>query len=147
MPYVVRKYNTLMGGTDHQDQNANKYRILIRTKKGQWPLFSWGIDVTIQNSWLLFRTSHPRWSLFEFRGYIVRCLLELNGRALYNQDLVIPKMDIPKELILSEQWHLVDDDPLKKAHRCKVCNLKTQMICTTCKVHLHMKCFSTYHTP
>ena len=119
MPYVVHKYNTSMGGTDRQDQNVNKYRISIRTKKWWWPLFSWGIDVTIQNAWLLFRASHPRWSLLEFRRYVVRCLLEINGRARYNQDVAIPKWDIPKELRLSEQRHLVDDDP------CKVCNLKT----------------------
>ena len=33
VPYVVHKYNTSMGGTDRQDQNVNKYRISIRTKK------------------------------------------------------------------------------------------------------------------
>ena len=27
----------------------------------------------------------------------------------------IPKKDIPKELRLSEQWHLVDDDPFEKS--------------------------------
>ena len=102
MPYVVHKYNTSMGGTDRQDQNVNKYRISIRTKKWWWPLFSWGIDVTIQNAWLLFRASHPRWSLLEFRRYVVKCLLEINGRARYNQDAAIPKRDILKELILSE---------------------------------------------
>ena len=63
MPYVDHKYNTSMRGTDRQDQNVNKYRISIRTKKWWWPLFSWRIDVTIQNGWLLFRSSHPRWSL------------------------------------------------------------------------------------
>ena len=46
----VPLYNTSMGGTDHQDQNVNKYRISIRTKKGWCPLFSQGIDVTIQNA-------------------------------------------------------------------------------------------------
>ena len=81
MPYVVHKYNTSMGGTDRQDQNVNKYRISIHTKKWWWPLFSWGIDVTKQNAWLLFRASHPRWSLLEFRRYVVKCLLEINGTA------------------------------------------------------------------
>ena len=83
---------------------------------------------------------------FEFRQYIARCLLEINGKVRYNQVVAIPKRDIPKELRLSEQQHLVDDDSLKKARHCKVCNLKTQVICTTCKVHLDVKCFSTYHT-
>ena len=146
MPYVVHKYNTSMRGTDHEDQNVNKYRISIRTKKWWCPLFLWGIDVTIQSAWLLFRASHPRRSLLEFRRYVVRCLLEINGSVRYNQGEAIPKRDIPKELRLSEQRHLVDDDPLRKAHHCKVCNLKTQVICTTCKVHLGVKSFSFYHT-
>ena len=73
MPYVFHKYNTSMGGNDRQDQNVNKYRISICTKQWWWPLFSWAIDVTTQNAWLLFRASHPRWSLLEFRRYVVRC--------------------------------------------------------------------------
>ena len=32
MSYVFHKYNTSMGGTDSQDQNAN-YRISVRTRK------------------------------------------------------------------------------------------------------------------
>ena len=51
--------------------------------------------------------------------------VEINGRSRYNHEVSIPKKDIPKELRLSEQRHLVDDDPLKKVRRCKVCNLKT----------------------
>ena len=94
--------NTSMGGTDHQDQNINKYRVSIHTKKWWWPLFSWRIDVTMQNVWLLLRASHPRWSLLEFRRYVFSCLLEINGRACYNQDVAIPKRDIPKEFRLSE---------------------------------------------
>ena len=118
----------------------------MRTKKWWRPLFSWGIDVTIQNAWLLFRASHPSWSLLEFRRYVARCMHEINGTARYNRDAAIPKRGIPKELIMSDQQHLVDDDPLKKASCCKVCNIKTQAICTTCKVHLHVECFATYHT-
>ena len=36
-------------------------------------------------------------------------------QARYNQDAAVPKRTIPKKLRLSEQQHLVDDDPLKKA--------------------------------
>ena len=50
MSYVVHKYDTSMRDTDRQDQNVNKYKISIRTKKWWWHLFSWGIDVTIQNA-------------------------------------------------------------------------------------------------
>ena len=40
IPYVVHKYNTSMGCINRQDQNVNKYKISIRTKKWWWPLFS-----------------------------------------------------------------------------------------------------------
>ena len=86
----------------------------MRTKKWWWPLFSWGSDVTIQNSWLLFRAFHPSWSLLEFRWYVFRCLLEINGTARYNQDATIPKKSLSKALRMKEQQHLVDDDPLRK---------------------------------
>ena len=33
MLYVVHKYNISMGSTDRQDQNVNKCRILMGTKK------------------------------------------------------------------------------------------------------------------
>ena len=45
-----------MGGTDRQDQNVNKHRIAIRGKKWYWCMFTWLIDVTVQNAWLLPRT-------------------------------------------------------------------------------------------
>ena len=140
MPYVVHKYNTSMGGTGRQNQNAN-YRISMRTRKWSWSLFSRGIDVTIQNAWLLFRASHPSWSSLEFRRHVAWCLLEINGTVRYNQDATISKRSIPKELGLSEQQHLVDDDPLKKGRHGKVFNLKMQVVCTTSKVPLHINCF------
>ena len=93
MPCVAHRYNNSMGGTHREDQKVNKYRISMRTKKWRWPLFSWGIDVKIQNVWLLFRASHPRWSLLELRRHVVRCLLEINGRAQYNQDVAWPTKD------------------------------------------------------
>ena len=70
----------------------------------------------------------------------------MNDTAHCNQDIAIPKRSIPKELRLSEQKYLVDDDPLKKACRYKVCNLKIQVICSTFKVHFYVKCLPIYHT-
>ena len=70
--------------------------------------------------------------------------VEINGRSRYNQEVSIPKRDIPKELRLSEQRHLVDDDPLKKAQSVQ---RKNPSDLHNMKVHLHVKCFSTYHTP
>ena len=111
-----------------------------------WHLFPLGIDPTMQNPWLLVRAGYPRWSLLEFRWYVLRCLLEINCTQCYYQEVAVPKRGIPKEVKLSKQQHLIDNDPLKKLRHYKACNLKLQMICTTCKFHLHVKCFSTYDT-
>ena len=143
MPYVVSVYNQAMGGTDRQDQNINKYRVNIRSKKWWWPLFSWGIDVTIQNAWILFRLVNPTWSLVKFRRYIARALLETNG----SPSLVGRIQSRPSECIRrSSRPHYAGDEPQKIARRCKLCGLKTIVVCTTCNVHLHVKCFLVYHT-
>ena len=134
MLYVVYKDNTSIGCTDRKDQNENKYRISMRTKILSWPLFSWAIDVTIQNAWLLFRASYPNRSLLEFRRHLARCLVKVNGTARYNQDTAIIKRSISKDLRLSEQRYLVDNDLWKNASRCKAGNTKTQVICTTSKL-------------
>ena len=42
-----------MGGTDYQDQHVNNYCSGIRGKKRWFPLFTWLVDVSIQNTWLL----------------------------------------------------------------------------------------------
>ena len=37
------------------DHNCNAYRIGIRGKKGWWSIFTWGVDVSMQNSWNMYR--------------------------------------------------------------------------------------------
>ena len=48
-------YNKFMGRIDLMDHNCNAYRIGIRGKKGWWSIFTWGVDVSMQNSWILYR--------------------------------------------------------------------------------------------
>ena len=57
----------------------------------------------VQNVWLLLRVSRPSWSLLEFRRYIIRCLLEIQRTARYNQNAAIPKRSILRDLRPSEQ--------------------------------------------
>ena len=50
IPKAVSNYNRNMGGTDQMDQNINAYRIGIRGKKWWWSIFTWTIDVSVQNA-------------------------------------------------------------------------------------------------
>ena len=52
-PFAVQQYNSGMGGTDRMDQNINAYRVAIRGKKWWWYIFTWVLDASLQNAWLL----------------------------------------------------------------------------------------------
>ena len=58
--HVVERYNKTMRGTDRQDQHINNYRTGIRGKKWWFLLFTWLVDVSIQNAWLLGRKASCR---------------------------------------------------------------------------------------
>ena len=79
MPFAIQLYNKFMGGTDRQDQNINKYRIAIRSKKWWWALFSSGIDATVQNAWLLKRKTNPKYMLVDFLRDIVWSYFSVHG--------------------------------------------------------------------
>lgn len=49
-PAIIAKYNTHMGGVDRMDKDVARYRIGIRGKKWWWPIFTWLLDVAINNS-------------------------------------------------------------------------------------------------
>ena len=70
--YIVEQYNKIMGGTDRQDQHVNSYRSGIRRKKWWFPLFTWLVDVSIQNEWLLGRVADCKDcdNLLTFRRYV-----------------------------------------------------------------------------
>ncbi|XP_068231969.1 piggyBac transposable element-derived protein 3-like [Palaemon carinicauda] len=78
-PKIVQEYNQHMGGTDRQNQNVNKYRIGIRGKKWYWCIFTWLIDVTEQNAWLLHKKSGWGLSQFEFKEHIAQTYLTRIG--------------------------------------------------------------------
>ena len=57
-PFMIRHYNSTMGGVDRTDQNIGKYRTVIRCKKWWWPLFSYCLDLSVQQAWHLYRSTN-----------------------------------------------------------------------------------------
>lgn len=47
---VALQYNRFMGGVHRMDENIANYRVAIRSKKWWWPLFAFGIDMTVHNA-------------------------------------------------------------------------------------------------
>lgn len=54
-PNLIKNYSENMGETDRMGQNIAYYCTSLRSKKWYWPLFIWGLDVSVQNAWLLYR--------------------------------------------------------------------------------------------
>lgn len=84
-----------MGGTDQMDANLNVYRIGIRGKKWWWPIFTWLVDVCVQNAWIIYKNLHPDISQLVFRREITQVYLKKfqnlpksSGRPLHIQRIV-----------------------------------------------------------
>ncbi|XP_054729248.1 piggyBac transposable element-derived protein 3-like [Anastrepha obliqua] len=75
-PHLIGAYNQSMGGTDLMDAHINNYRIGIRSKKWWWPIFTWLIDVSVNNSWILMRKSGRNISQLDFRREIAQTYLK-----------------------------------------------------------------------
>jgi hypothetical protein len=146
-PLVVSTYNNNMGGTDLMDENINRYRISIRGKKWWWCIYTWLIDVTVQNAWILYKTSHKKdkMSQLELRRIIVTNYL------LKYQDL--PKTKGRPTVVNSDKrydgtQHYVVNVPDGKRRRCSYenCNGKGRTMCNKCDKGLCISCFVPFHT-
>ncbi|XP_025202907.1 piggyBac transposable element-derived protein 3-like [Melanaphis sacchari] len=54
-PIVIEVYNSHMGGVDLIDSMIARYRIIMRSKKWYIKIFFHLLDVTVVNSWLLYK--------------------------------------------------------------------------------------------
>ena len=69
-----------MGGTDRMDQNIHAYRVSIRGKKWWcWCLFTWLLDVSITNAWILFQAKKEALPQIDFKRAIVHSYLNSFG--------------------------------------------------------------------
>ncbi|KAL4082635.1 hypothetical protein QTP88_029696 [Uroleucon formosanum] len=153
-PLMIGEYNKYMGGTDLMDQNISTYRIGIRGKKWWWPIFTWLIDMCINNAWILQKKVKPNISQLQFRREIVRMLLTKYGTA--------PKVEgrpstsisslscnrVSDDVRYDGKEHLVIPTPQKKRRRCagERCSSSGRTMCWKCNVGLCVECFKLFHT-
>ena len=60
-PNVVREYNKFMGGVDLSDMLIELYRIDMPLKKWYMRIIFYLIDMSVSNSWLVYRRSNPEY--------------------------------------------------------------------------------------
>lgn len=138
-----------MGGTDRMDENLSYYRISVRGKKWWWPLFTWLIDVNVQNAWFLIRKSVKDISQLDFRREIVSTYLRKYavapqiGRTPASRASNLTQR-VNKELRFDGIGHLVVPS---KRRRCSLKNCKStaRTECTKCQVGLSIPYFADYH--
>lgn len=153
-PLIIGEYNKYMGGTDLMDQNISTYRIGIRGKKWWWPIFTWLIDVCVNNAWILHKKKMPNISQLQFRREIVKTLLvkygttpKVGGRPSTSISSVSCNR-ISDDVRYDGINHLVIPTSEKKRKRCagEGCNSSIRTMCLKCNVGLCIECFRIFHT-
>ena len=149
-PRTIAAYNSCMGGVDRLDQNVGAYRITIRMKKWWWPLLRYLVDVSIQNSWLLYRKSgshrHRPLTQLQFRRDLVQSLFRKYGTERAVENIArAPRLcrAVPDDVRRDGLHHY--QGVLESTRRCALCKKNTAKQCLKCRVPLHDKCVVAFH--
>lgn len=150
-PALVGEYNKFMGGTDLMDENINRYRVSVRSKKWWWSIFSWTLDVCYQNAWYLYNMSHqPKMSQLEFkRAVAVNYLKTYGTQPQVGGRPALRPQSAPafEELRYDRIDHFIIQNYGNKRRRCagSHCNSQVRTGCKKCDVGLCIPCFLPFH--
>ena len=150
-PGTIDRYNRFMGGVDRLDQNIGYCRIQIRGKKWYWSLYSFCVDSACQNAWQLHRkmaaqSGETSLDYLNFRRKIVQTYLM---KFKLDTALGRPKSSKPIEARVPLSVRLDNvNHYLASADqgRCAVCKKNSRKHCQKCRVNLHEKCWSVFHS-
>lgn len=169
-PNIVKEYNSCMGGVDLLDSFIGRNKIKIRSKKWYMRMFYHLLDVTITNSWILYKrvnvqrgTDTKLLTLADFRVKLGETLCKFGSVARH---VGRPSTEISKKIELKRKRHSSCPLPPKEARldkldhcpiwaekrlRCKVpkCKGYTFVKCSKCRVSLCFKknrnCYRLFH--
>lgn len=153
-PAAFTEYNKNMGGVDKMDENINRYRVAIRSKKWYWPILTWLIDVCVNNAWQIRRNGgHPQAQL-DFRRELVNYYITKYGVARkgagrpISSKRSISDNRVSDDIRYDRMDHLVTSVPENKKRRCagEGCSSIIRTMCKKCQVGLCVSCFSVFHS-
>ena len=151
-PKLIQKYNQHMGGADRQDQNMNKYRIGFRGKKWYWCIFTWLVDVTVQNPWLLHKKSGGTMIHRVFKEELAQIYLARYGvppKKAMSLSMCSSggRKRVSDELQYDGVEHYLVETPEKTRRRCagENCAKRVASQCSKCNVGLCLRCNLSYH--
>ena len=156
-PKVVDKYNHSMNGVDKADQYAVYYSFVRKSRKWWRKLFFWLFEVTLVNSYILYRQTVPHPSThLQFRHSIVD--------ALTTQYMSMRPPRTPRGRPRKRSFvpNSSDSEQLRhfpakgKQRECCICSdakhgarKRTAFYCKGCPTHPNLcpeACFEAYHT-
>lgn len=162
-PICIQDYNLYMGGVDLTDQCLSYYSLTQRRTVKWWKKVFWRlVDMTILNSWIIFRTNWPTSEINShrlFRLELINKLVQplLSKIASPDGGISYSKGRRPSSC---DRRLLGKHFPYTKPNRswCVVCyqnktptgarkDTKTRVFCPKCGVYLCIgECFEFYHT-
>lgn len=153
-PCVIGKYNSSMSGTDLMDENISRYRIGLRSKKWWWCLFTWLLDATLQNAWVLHKRAGNKLTQLQFRREIVKAYLikyrnprKPGGRPSSSASSRSFSR-ISDDIRFDNIGHYLTSVPNNKKINCagEQCKSIMRTMCIKCGVGLCLKCNLAFHT-
>ncbi|RZB41560.1 DDE Tnp 1 7 domain containing protein, partial [Asbolus verrucosus] len=125
-PHVIAKYNKYMGSVDRIDENIDRCRIPIRSKKWWWANFAFCIDTSVHNAWQIYgRNPDNKLDYLHFRRHIVQVYFLKYGYPPTHSGRGHPKTSkkldgrVPEEVRYDGLNHWMV--PAEKQNRCALC--------------------------
>jgi hypothetical protein len=153
-PLCIAQYNKNMGAVDQVDMQSSFSECLRKTIKWYKKLFFHLFDITVQNSFAMYKMKNEKnTELSEFRLQLARELIEEYG-SKRPQMKGRPSIDCPLRLTARHFVAFIPGDNVQR--RCFVCShtvkrekkrRDTRFYCPDCDVPLcNPDCFKEYHT-
>lgn len=168
-PKIISDYNAHMGGVDLMDSFLGRYRIRVKSRKWYLRLFYHLLDLTVINSWILYKKSNDShgktMSLADFRSELAETLCAYKKTAELKRGRP-SSLNVERELEAKRRRGPMQRVPPKDVRtdgvghkeiktniksRCKLPNCKgfTRTKCSKCSVALchtqSRNCFDMFH--
>ena len=148
IPHFIQMYNKYIRGTDRMDENINNNRISIRGKKWWWSIFTWLVDVSIQNAWFLSRQVGNNISHLNFKREIAISYVKRFQNPPKKPGRKPMNLPGGTDSRFDSLHHFVQATANDSKRRCagELCKSKDRTECNKCSVGLCVRCFKAYHT-
>lgn len=136
------------------DENVNRYRIGIRSKKWWWCIWSFLLDVSIVNAWTCMRAAGADLTQLQFRREIVQTYLTRSanlprgGGRVPSSRFSETGNRVSDTIRYDGVRHLLVETEEGVRRRCayEQCSSRARTQCVKCDVGLCVSCNYAFHT-